>query len=123
MKDAGQEIAPERSRAVGTVVIGAGPTWLRRYLPPALARTISAHPAMFVRFEAGFDESLFHALPQGELVFVIAEIPSPEDRRDWETLTLTSIQWASAGVRVITCPVGAGSACPTSCATLARRPV
>lgn len=90
MKDAGQEIAAQRSGAVGTVVIGAGPTWLRRYLPPALARTISAHPAIRVRIEAGFDESLFGALRQGELDFVVAEIPSPDDRRDLETLTLTS---------------------------------
>src|SRR5437879_4359032 len=44
MKDAGHEIAAQRSGAVGTVLIGAGPTWLRRYLPAALARTISAHP-------------------------------------------------------------------------------
>jgi DNA-binding transcriptional LysR family regulator len=37
MKDAGHEIAAQRTGAVGTVVIGAGPTWLRRYLPTALA--------------------------------------------------------------------------------------
>jgi LysR family transcriptional regulator of gallate degradation len=90
MKDAGHEIAAQRSGAVGTVVIGAGPTWLRRYLPAALARTISAHPAVLIRIEAGFDESLLRALRQGEFDFVVAEIPSPEDRQDFETMTLTS---------------------------------
>ncbi|MBR0839965.1 LysR family transcriptional regulator [Bradyrhizobium liaoningense] len=90
LKDAGHEIAAQRSGAVGMVVIGAGPTWLRRYLPAALARTFSAHPLIRVRIEAGFDESLLRALRQGELDFVVAEIPSPEDRREFEALTLTS---------------------------------
>lgn len=90
LKDAGDEIAAQRSGAVGMVVIGAGPTWLRRYLPVALAHTMSAHPLIRVRIEAGFDEALLRALRQGELDFVVAEIPSPEDRRDFETLTLTS---------------------------------
>ncbi|MGV7216640.1 LysR family transcriptional regulator [Bradyrhizobium sp. UFLA05-112] len=75
MKDAGHEIAAQRSGAVGTVAIGAGPTWLRRYLPAALARTISSHPSIRVRVEAGFDESLFRALRQGEFDFV--EFRSP----------------------------------------------
>src|SRR5215469_4705109 len=33
IRDAGQEIAAQRSGTVGTVAIGAGPTWLRSYLP------------------------------------------------------------------------------------------
>lgn len=90
MKDAGQEIDAQRSGSAGTVVIGAGPTWLRRYLPAALARAISANPAIRIRIEAGFDESLLRALRQGELDFVVAEIPSPEDQRDFDTLILTS---------------------------------
>lgn len=90
LKDAGHELAAQRSGAVGTVVIGAGPTWLRRYLPGALARTMASHPAVRIRIEAGFDESLLRALRQGELDFVVAEIPSPEDQQDFETMTLTS---------------------------------
>jgi LysR family transcriptional regulator of gallate degradation len=90
IKDAGQEIIAQRSGKAGTVVIGAGPTWLRRYLPVALARTIAAHPKVLVRIEGGFDEALFRGLKQGELDFVVAEIPSPEDRNDFAITTLTS---------------------------------
>ena len=90
MKDAGDEIAAQRSGTAGTVVIGAGPTWLRRYLPVALARTIRAHPGVHVRVEGGFDETLFRALKQGELDFVVAEIPSPEHRHAFHAIALTS---------------------------------
>lgn len=90
IRDAGQEIVAQRSGKAGIVVIGAGPTWLRRYLPVALARTVAAHPKVVVRIEGGFDEVLFRALKQGELDFVVAEIPSPEDRNDFTAMTLTS---------------------------------
>lgn len=90
MKDAGDEIAAQRSGTTGTVVIGAGPTWLRRYLPTALSGTVAVHPGVRIRVEAGFDEALLRALRQGELDLVVAEIPSPEDRQDLDVMTLTS---------------------------------
>src|SRR5215468_4872049 len=89
IRDAGQEIASQRNGTVGAVAIGAGPTWLRRYLPAALARTIAAHPGVHIRVDGGFDEALFRGLLHGELDFVVAEIPSPEHQRDFDTMTLT----------------------------------
>lgn len=85
MKDAGQEIAPERSRAVGTVVIGpvrhgCAAISLRHsraqypLIPPcsSVSRRASTNP-FFTRYR------------RASSVFVVADIPSPEDRRDWET--------------------------------------
>lgn len=90
MRDASQEIASLRSGTFGTVTIGAGPAWLRRNLPLAVAAVIKQHPGIHLRVEGGFDEALFRALRDGELDFVVAELPSPEDRRDVEVIPLTS---------------------------------
>ncbi|CAH1648140.1 MULTISPECIES: LysR substrate-binding domain-containing protein [unclassified Chelatococcus] len=90
VRDASQEIASLRSGTFGTVTIGAGPAWLRRNLPLAVAEVMKQHPGIQLRVEGGFDEALFRALRDGELDFVVAELPSPEDRRDVEVTPLTS---------------------------------
>jgi LysR family transcriptional regulator of gallate degradation len=90
IKDAGEEIAALRGGALGSVTIGAGPAWLRRHLPLATARVIARHPKAHIRVDGGFDEALFRSLRHGELDFVVAELPSPEDRRDLEVMPLTS---------------------------------
>jgi LysR family transcriptional regulator of gallate degradation len=90
VKDAGNEIAALRSGTFGTVMIGAGPAWLRRHLPVAVARVIAKHPAIHIQIDGSFDETLLRALRQGELDFVVAEIPSPEDQQDLEIMRLTS---------------------------------
>ena len=91
LKDAGDEIAALRNGTFGIVRIGAGPTWLRRHLPVALAKVIAKHPDIRVQVDGSFDETLFRALRQSELDFVVAEIPAirgsagscgdPADRR------------------------------------------
>jgi DNA-binding transcriptional LysR family regulator len=90
VKDAGREVSALRTGTSGTVAIGAGPTWLRRHLPLALARVIAKHPAVHVQISGSFDETLLRALRQGELDFVVAETPSPEEQQDLEVTRLTS---------------------------------
>lgn len=90
LKDAGGEIEALRNGTFGTVAIGAGPAWLRRHLPRAVAAVIARHPTIHVRVDGGFDDALFRALRDGELDFVVAELPSTEERSDIEVVPLTS---------------------------------
>jgi LysR family transcriptional regulator of gallate degradation len=90
VKDAGDEIAALRSGTFGTVMIGAGPAWLRRHLPLAVAQVIAKHPDIHIQIDGSFDETLLRALRQGELDFVVAEIPSPQDQQDLDVMRLTS---------------------------------
>ncbi|MGV3651618.1 MAG: LysR substrate-binding domain-containing protein [Devosia sp.] len=82
VKDAGEEVAALSGGESGTVTIGAGPAWLRRHLPQAVARLVTRHPAVRVHVVGGFDDMLLKALRSGEVDFVVAELPSPEMTRD-----------------------------------------
>jgi DNA-binding transcriptional LysR family regulator len=90
MKDAGDEITALRNGTFGTVRIGAGPAWLRRHLPLAVAKVIAKHPDIRIQIDGSFDETLLRSLRQGELDFVVAEIPSAEDRQDFDITPLTA---------------------------------
>jgi DNA-binding transcriptional LysR family regulator len=90
MKDAGDEITALRNGTFGTVRIGAGPAWLRRHLPLAVAKVIAKHPDIRIQIDGSFDETLLRSLRQGELDFVVAEIPSAEDRQDFDVTPLTA---------------------------------
>ncbi len=87
--DASGEIAALRSGDFGRAV-GAGPAWLRRHLPLAVARTVARHPGVRIRVGGGFDEELFRGLRRGEFDFVVAELPQAEDRRGLDVRPLTS---------------------------------
>lgn len=88
--DASGEIAAQRSGDFGRVSVGAGPAWLRRHLPLAVARTVARHPGVRIRVGGGFDEELFRGLRRGEFDFVVAELPQAEDRRGLDVRPLTS---------------------------------
>lgn len=88
--DAASEIAALRSGDFGTVSVGAGPAWLRRHLPLAIARTVARHPGVRIRVGGGFDEELFRGLRRGEFDLVVAELPQAEDRRGLEARPLAS---------------------------------
>ena len=90
MRDAVREIESLRGGTSGSVAIGAGPAWLRRHLPLAVARTLQRNPAMRVRVDGGFDDVLLRALRRGEVDFVVAELPSAETASDLRLLPLTS---------------------------------
>src|SRR5439155_1740453 len=57
--DASSEIAALRSGTFGAVSVGAGPAWLRRHLPLAVAQTVARHPGIRIKVGGGFDEQLF----------------------------------------------------------------
>ena len=88
--DARNEIDALRGGTYGTVVIGAGPAWLRRLLPQAVARAIEKNPSIRVHIEGGFDDALLRALRQGELDLVVAELPPAEAARGLKMVSLTS---------------------------------
>jgi LysR family transcriptional regulator of gallate degradation len=88
MADARAELASQRSGSFGAVSVGAGPAWLRRHLPLAVAQTVARYPGVRVRVGGGFDEELFRVLRRGEFDFVVAELP--DDRRGLEVRPLSS---------------------------------
>jgi LysR family transcriptional regulator of gallate degradation len=88
MADAAAELAAQRSGSFGAVSVGAGPAWLRRHLPLAVARAVARYPGIRVKVSGGFDEELFRALRRGEFDFVVAELP--DDRRGLEVRPLAS---------------------------------
>jgi LysR family transcriptional regulator of gallate degradation len=90
VQDAVREIEGRRGGAVGVVNIGAGPAWLRRHLPRAVARTLAKHPSIQVRIEGGFDDALLRSLRHGDLDFVVAELPAPDRTDDLQATPLTS---------------------------------
>lgn len=96
VEDALKEIGGLRGGATGDVSIGAGPAWLRRHLPLAVSRALSANPGIRVRIEGGIDEALLRALRQGELDFVVAELPSPDRAESLAITPLTSDELAEA---------------------------
>ena len=64
-----------KSGDVGKVRIGAGPSWLRRLLPQAIAEVLDNRPDISISVGGGFDEALLTDLSTGDLDFVIAELP------------------------------------------------
>lgn len=77
LRDATREIESLRGGTSGAVAIGAGPAWLRRHLPLAVAQTMAGNPSLHVRVDGGFDDILLRSLRRGDVDFVVAELPSP----------------------------------------------
>ena len=71
--DAKREIDSLSGGRYGTVMIGAGPAWLRRHLPQAVARATSKNPSIKVSVEGGYDDALMGALRRGEIDMVLAD--------------------------------------------------
>ncbi len=90
ISDAVKELRSLQEGMAGSVAIGAGPAWLRRLLPLAVARTVKRNPAIRVRVDGGFDDVLLKALSRGEVDLVVAEVPSPEHAKDYKVIPLTS---------------------------------
>jgi len=90
VQDAVEELDGLRGGDAGVVTIGAGPAWLRRHLPQAVAQALLKRPKLRARIQGGFDEALLRALRSGELDFVVAELPSPEGAGDMLTTNVTS---------------------------------
>jgi LysR family transcriptional regulator of gallate degradation len=90
LDDAVGELDGLKNGAEGQVMIGAGPAWLRRHLPLAVARTLAGRPRLKVRIFGGFDEALLRSLRHGDIDFVVAELPAAEAESDLTIVPLTS---------------------------------
>jgi LysR family transcriptional regulator of gallate degradation len=90
LADAVEELKGRKDGASGQVVIGAGPAWLRRHLPLAVARALAERPRVNVRVLGGYDEALLRALRHGDLDFVVAELPPADQGTDLTIESLTT---------------------------------
>ena len=75
LNDAVHEIAGQRGLDPGPVRLGVGPSWLRRYCPTAIARTLAACPGARFQVSGGVDDALIGQLVGGQLDLVVAELP------------------------------------------------
>jgi DNA-binding transcriptional LysR family regulator len=128
IQDARREIESLRRGTIGSVTIGAGPAWLRRHLPEAVATSIGRHPELRVAVQSGFDDALLRDLRQGLLDFVVAEVPSPDRARDLD-VELLSADVLGVCCRAATrssarrrCRCAGCSTTPGSCRRMARGP-
>ena len=90
LSDAIRELRSLKEGMAGSVAIGAGPAWLRRHLPLAVARAVKRNPAIRVRVDGGYDDLLLRSLRRGDVDLVVAEVPSPENAKDFTVIPLTS---------------------------------
>jgi LysR family transcriptional regulator of gallate degradation len=89
LRNARSELQSLSEGLSGTLTIGAGPSWLRRLLPTAIARFVQKRPAVHIRVEGGFNASLKELLKQGELDFIIAACDEMEADPDITVHPLT----------------------------------
>lgn len=89
LRNARSELRSLSEGLSGTLTIGAGPSWLRRLLPIAMARFLAKRPAVRVRVEGGFNARLKDLLKQGDLDFIIAACDEMETDSDISVLPLT----------------------------------
>lgn len=90
LAEAQAEVAGIASGALGHARIGAGPSWLSRYLPDSIAAIIALHPELRFTVETGFPEKLIGQLRQGELDIVIGALPENRIDPDLRFERLTS---------------------------------
>jgi DNA-binding transcriptional LysR family regulator len=90
LQDAFAEVAALDAVSHGTVTIGAGPSWLRRLLPEAVASVLVGNPTLRINVVGGFDDVLLKALRARELDFVVLELPPIEDAADLHLEPLTT---------------------------------
>lgn len=88
-REARRELEALRDGAAGRLTIGAGPSWMRRGLPEAIAQLLQASPGAEVKVTGGFDAQLIEALKQGEYDLIIAACEEARHDRALEVVPLT----------------------------------
>lgn len=83
------EVEALRVGASGRVRVGAGPSWVRRLLPDAVAALLAQTPEVEVSVTTGFDMRLLEGLSDGALDFVVAEKPLVGEDADYSYEPLT----------------------------------
>jgi LysR family transcriptional regulator of gallate degradation len=90
LADARTVLAGIASGVLGHARVGAGPAWISRHLPGAIAAILAAHPNLRFTVEAGYAERLISRLRQGELDIVIGALPQNRADPDLRFERLTS---------------------------------
>lgn len=90
MRETEEELKALKEGAVGVLSVGAGPSWLRRCLPQAVAQVHAEVPRARLKVRTGFDAELIGALQQGELDFVVAASHEAEGNESIAIHPLTS---------------------------------
>jgi DNA-binding transcriptional LysR family regulator len=76
--------------SLGHIRIGAGPSWLSKYLPDSIAAIIKRHPKLHFTVKADFPNRLIAQLRSGELDIVIAALPENRSDPDLRFMRLSS---------------------------------
>jgi LysR family transcriptional regulator, regulator of abg operon len=90
LADARATLAGIASGVLGHARIGAGPAWISRHLPDAIATILTTHPKLRFTVEAGYPEKLIGRLRQGDLDVVIGALPHNRADPDLGYQRLTS---------------------------------
>lgn len=90
LADARATLAGIASGVIGHARVGAGPAWISRHLPDAIAAILATHPKLRFTVEAGYPERLVGRLRQGELDVVIGALPQNRADPDLRYQRLTS---------------------------------
>jgi DNA-binding transcriptional LysR family regulator len=90
MADAQAEILGIADGKRGHARIGAGPSWLSRYLPITVSRIMARHPNIRFTVDSGFPDKLIGRLRLGELDIVVGALPENRIDPDLRFLRLTS---------------------------------
>lgn len=90
LAEAQAEVAGIASGMIGHARIGAGPSWLSRYLPDSIAAIMAQHPNVRFTVETGFPDKLIGRLRLGELDVVVGALPDNRIDPDLRFLRLTS---------------------------------
>lgn len=80
LAEADAELRDLAQGILGHVRIGAGPSWLSRYLPDSITDILRSHPGLRFTVRGGMPEELTIRLKQGDLDVVIGGLP--ENRKD-----------------------------------------
>lgn len=90
LTEANAELLDLAQGVAGHTRIGAGPSWLSRYLPDSIARIAAANPNLRFTVRTGYPDTLIGQLKQGFLDMVIGAIPENRIDPDLTFTRLTS---------------------------------
>ena len=98
LTQASDEVRGIANGICGHVRVGAGPSWLRRHVPEAIAALTVSHRELRFTVRAGFPEQLMQQLRRGELDLVIAALPDQRVDPDlrFSRLTADAVRVVSA---------------------------
>jgi LysR family transcriptional regulator of abg operon len=88
--DARAEVIGIARGTLGHARIGAGPSWLSRHLPDAIAAIMAQHPRVRFTVETGFPDRLIGRLRLGALDVVVGALPENRVDPDLRFMRLTS---------------------------------